>query len=163
MRCIGVILLLALAPVSAGVAEIPGQAAIASAHPLATQAGMEVLREGGNAFDAAIAVTAALGVVEPYSSGIGGGGFWLIHRARDGRQVVVDGREVAPAHVSRDGYLDGAGRPLRSSIDGPRAAAIPGVAAGIAHLAKNYGRLPLSRTLAPAIGLARAGFRVSPR
>ena len=161
MRCVGLFLILALGPVSAGVAEIPGQAAIASAHPLATQAGMEVLREGGNAFDAAIAVTAALGVVEPYSSGIGGGGFWLIHRARDGRQVVVDGREVAPAHVSRD--LDGAGRPLRSSIDGPRAAAIPGVAAGIAHLAKNYGRLPLSRTLAPAIGLARAGFRVSPR
>ncbi len=164
MRCIGLILLLAFGPVSAGAVEAPGQAAIASADPLATEAGMQVLREGGNAFDAAIVVSAALGVVEPYSSGIGGGGFWLLHRASDGRQVVVDGREVAPAAAGPGMYLDGAGRPIpRSSIDGPRAAAIPGVAAGIAHLAKNYGRLPLSRTLAPAIGLARDGFRVSPR
>lgn len=164
MRCVGLIFLLALGAVSAGAAETPGQAAIASAHPLATEAGMEVLRQGGNAFDAAIAVTAALGVVEPYSSGIGGGGFWLLHRASDGRQVALDGREVAPGAARRGMYLDGAGRPIpRSSIDGPRAAAIPGVAAGIAHLAKDHGRLPLSRTLAPAIGLARAGFRVSPR
>lgn len=164
MRCAGFVLLLVLGPVSAGAAETPGQAAIASAHPLATEAGMEVLREGGNAFDAAIAVTAALGVVEPYSSGIGGGGFWLLHRASDGRQVVVDGREAAPGAAGRGVYLDGAGRPIpRSSIDGPRAAGIPGVPAGIGHLAKNYGRLPLSRTLAPAIGLARDGFRVSPR
>lgn len=164
MRCVGLIFLLALGAVSAGAAETPGQAAIASAHPLATEVGMEVLRRGGNAFDAAIAVTAALGVVEPYSSGIGGGGFWLLHRASDGRQVALDGREVAPGAARRGMYLDGAGRPIpRSSIDGPRAAAIPGVAAGIAHLAKDHGRLPLSRTLAPAIGLARGGFRVSPR
>lgn len=164
MRCAGLILLLALGPVSAGAAETPGQAAIASAHPLATEAGMEVLREGGNAFDAAIAMTAALGVVEPYSSGIGGGGFWLLHRASDGRQVVVDGREAAPGAAGRGMYLDGAGRPIpRSSIDGPRAAAIPGVAAGIAHLAHSHGRLPLTRTLAPAIRLARDGFRASPR
>ncbi len=162
IRCIGLILV--LGAVSAGAAETPGQAAIASAHPLATEAGMEVLRAGGNAFDAAIAVTATLGVAEPYSSGIGGGGFWLLHRASDGRQVVVDGREAAPAIVKHDEYLDSAGRPIpRSSIDGPRAAAIPGVAAGIAHLAKNYGRLPLSRTLAAAIRLARDGVRVSPR
>ncbi|MEW8500684.1 MAG: gamma-glutamyltransferase, partial [Candidatus Thiodiazotropha taylori] len=74
----------------------PVQAAIASAHPLATQAGHEILRMGGNAFDAAVAVTAVLAVVEPYSSGLGGGGFWLLHRASDGFQTMLDGRERAP-------------------------------------------------------------------
>src|SRR4029453_10263937 len=71
-------------------------AAIASAHPLATAAGHEALKRGGNAFDAGVAVSAGPGVVEPYSSGLGGGGFWLLHRARDGFQVMVDARETAP-------------------------------------------------------------------
>ncbi|MBL8538852.1 MAG: gamma-glutamyltransferase, partial [Betaproteobacteria bacterium] len=70
------------------------QAAIASAHPLATRAGEQVLAAGGNAFDAAVAVSAALAMVEPFGSGLGGGGFWLLHRASDGFEVVVDGREV---------------------------------------------------------------------
>src|SRR5690606_2937567 len=87
-------------------AETPPQAAIASAHPLATEAGVQILNEGGNAFDAAIAVSAALAVVEPYSSGVGGGGFYLIHHARDGRQVMVDARETAPAAAHRRMYLD---------------------------------------------------------
>ena len=81
-------------------------AAVASAHPLATQAGMEILEAGGNAFDAAVAVSAALAVVEPYSSGLGGGGFWLLRRARDGLQVMIDGREEAPQSATRDMYLD---------------------------------------------------------
>ncbi len=157
------LLLLAIAPASALAVEGPGRAAVASAHALATEAGMEAMRKGGNAFDAAVAVTAALGVVEPYSSGIGGGGFWLLHRASDGYQVVLDGREVAPAAARRDLYLDGSGRPVpRRSIDGPLAAAIPGVASGLARLANRYGRLPLAHSLAPAIRLAREGFRVSP-
>ncbi len=163
-RALWCALLLLLGPAPAGGAEGPGQAAVASAHARATDAGLEVLREGGNAFDAAIAVTAALGVVEPYSSGIGGGGFWLLHRASDGRQVVLDGREIAPTLASRDMFIESARGPLsRRSIDGPLAAAIPGVPAGLAHLAKQYGRLPLARSLAPAIRLARAGFPVSPR
>jgi len=73
-------------------AATPPAAAIASAHPLATAAGFEVLDAGGNAFDAAVAVGAALAVVEPYGSGLGGGGFWLLHRATDGFQVMLDGR-----------------------------------------------------------------------
>ena len=77
-------------------AERPGQSAMASAHYLATEAGHEILAAGGNAFDAAIAVSSTLAVVEQTSSGIGGGGFWLLHRAADGRQVMVDGREQRP-------------------------------------------------------------------
>ena len=82
------------------------QYAVASAHPLATKAGMQILKQGGNAFDAAVTVSAVLAVVEPYSSGMGGGGFWLLHQARDNRQVMIDGREKAPGAAHRDMYLD---------------------------------------------------------
>ena len=85
------------------------QAAIASAHPLATQVGINILRQGGNAFDAAAAITASLAVVEPYSSGLGGGAFWLIHRSSDNKQVMIDGREKAPMRSTHDMYLDKAG------------------------------------------------------
>ncbi|MEL7400269.1 MAG: gamma-glutamyltransferase, partial [Pseudomonadota bacterium] len=87
----------------------PKQAAIASAHPLSTQAGMDILNQGGNAFDAAIAVAASLGVVEPYSAGIGGGGFWLIYQADKDRYTFIDAREKAPAAAYRDYYLDASG------------------------------------------------------
>ena len=141
-------------------AERPPQAAIASANAYATDAGMEILAAGGNAFDAAVAVSATLGLVEPESSGLGGGGFMLLHVAKDGRDVFVDAREVAPGAATRDMYLDADGDVVpRASIDGARAAAIPGLPAGLDHLAEKYGRLPLSRTLAPAIRLARAGWK----
>ncbi len=141
--------------------ERPGQAAVASAHPLATEAGLEIFAAGGNAFDAAVAVTAALAVVEPYSSGLGGGGFWLLHRAADGREVFLDGRETAPAAAHRDMYLSEDGQVIPGlSMNGPLSAAIPGVPAALDHLARHYGRLPLERTLAPAIRLAREGFPV---
>ena len=139
----------------------PPQQAVASAHPLATAAGMEILAAGGNAFDAAVAVSAALAVVEPYSSGIGGGGFWLLHRARDGRQVMLDGRERAPRAAHRDLYLDESGEVVPGlSMDGPLAAAIPGEPAALAHLAEHYGQVPLATSLAPAIRLAETGFEV---
>ena len=141
----------------------PPAAAVASAHPLATQAGIDILSAGGNAFDAAIAVSAALAVVEPYGSGLGGGGFWLLHRAADGQQVMLDGRERAPMAATRDMYLDGTGRFVPDlALNGPLAAGIPGMPAALAHLAAHYGRLPLSRSLAPAIALARDGFEVDP-
>ena len=146
-------------------AAAPGRegAAIASAHPLATEAGYRILAEGGNAFDAAIAVGAALAVVEPYSSGLGGA-MQQPEAAADNRQVMVDARETAPAAATAEMFKDGEGR-VRSgaTLDGGKAAAIPGVPAGLVHLAREYGRLPLARTLAPAIALAREGFAVDPR
>ncbi len=150
-----------LAFLTAWAAERPPAAAVASAHPLATEAGLEILRVGGNAFDAAVAVGAVLGVVEPYGSGLGGGGFWLLHRAVDGFEVMIDARERAPLAARRDMYLDARGEVIPSlSIDGPLAAAVPGQPAALAHVARHYGRLPLTRTLAPAIRLAREGFEV---
>lgn len=139
----------------------PGKAAIATAHFLATEAGHEILEQGGNAFDAAVAVSAALAVVEPTSSGIGGGGFWLLHRASDGFQVMVDGREHAPAAAHRDMYLDDEGKVNRDlAVNGPLAGGIPGEIAGFGHIARHYGRLPLSVSLQPAIRIAREGFEV---
>jgi gamma-glutamyltranspeptidase / glutathione hydrolase len=155
---LGTILLIAVA--LPGHAKLPA-AAIASAHPLATEAGFAVLDQGGNAFDAAVAVSAALAVVEPHGSGMGGGGFWLLHQADSGRNVMIDGRETAPGAASRDMYLDNRGQVVRDwAINGPSAAAIPGQPAALAHLASRYGRLPLATSLAPAIKLAREGFAV---
>lgn len=140
--------------------ERPGHAAIASAHKLATQAGFEVLAEGGNAFDAAIAVASTLSVVEPQSSGIGGGGFFLLHRASDGRDVMVDARETAPAAVKQSQYLKPDGTPNRdTALYGPLAAGIPGEPAALVWLAAHYGKLPLGKSLAPAIRIAREGFQ----
>jgi gamma-glutamyltranspeptidase/glutathione hydrolase len=139
-------------------------AAIATAHPLATAAGYETLKRGGNAFDAAVAAAAVLGVVEPYSSGLGGGGFWLLHRASDGHEVMVDARETAPAGVTPEQYRDRHGKPIPGATrQGGLAVAVPGAAAALAHVAARYGRLTLAQSLAPAIRHARAGFPVDVR
>lgn len=135
------------------------QGAVASAHPLATQAGMDILNAGGNAFDAAVATAAVLAVVEPYSAGMGGGGFWLLHDAETQKNIFVDAREKAPLKAHRDMYLDKQGNIIpKLSINGPMAAGIPGQAAAFAHLAEKYGQLPLSNTLSAAIKLANTGF-----
>jgi gamma-glutamyltranspeptidase/glutathione hydrolase len=141
-------------------ASTPAANAIASAHPLATSAGIEVLQQGGNAFDAAVTVTAVLAVVEPYSSGIGGGGFYLLHRQRDNYQTMLDAREKAPLAASSDMYLDEKGKLTKDSMEGPLSAGIPGIPAALVHLAQHYGNLPLTQTLAAAIKLAREGFVV---
>ncbi len=141
--------------------SVPGKAAIASAHYLATEAGHEILAQGGNAFDAAIAVSSTLAVVEPTSSGIGGGAFWLIHRAEDGFETMIDAREQAPGAAHKDMYLDAEGNVVRDlAVNGPLAGGIPGEIAGLEHLANNYGRLPLAVSLQPAIRIAREGFAV---
>ncbi|MGH8213653.1 MAG: gamma-glutamyltransferase [Rhodanobacteraceae bacterium] len=145
-------------------ARRPGHAAVASAHKLATEAGLEVMREGGNAFDAAIAVAATLSVVEPQSSGIGGGGFFLLHRASDGKDVMLDAREAAFTGASSKLYEDADGKPDRDkSINGPLAAGIPGEPAALVYLSQHYGKLPLSKSLAPAMRVAREGFQPDDR
>jgi gamma-glutamyltranspeptidase/glutathione hydrolase len=142
-------------------ADQPGKAAIASAHYMATEAGHEILAKGGNAFDAAVAVSAVLAVLEQTSSGIGGGAFWVLHRASDGFETMIDGREMAPAAASTNMYLNADGTVNRDlALNGPLAAAIPGEIAGLEHLAVNYGRLSLSDSLQPAIRIAREGFPV---
>ncbi len=147
-----------------GCANAPGRNAIASADPLATAAGMEVLNSGGNAFDAAVAVAATLGVVEPSSSGFGGGGFFLLYLADSDEYRFIDAREMAPAASSRDMYLDAAGNPVKgATTSGPLAAGIPGEPAGMIHLAENYGSMPLAELLAPAIQHAEQGFQMNRR
>ena len=133
---------------------------VASAHPLATQAGEEVLKQGGNAIDAAVATTLAISVVEPFSAGIGGGGFAIV---KVGNQVeTLDFRERAPKQASRNMYLDAQGkvRP-NASLEGHLAAGVPGTISGLAAAHRKYGKLPWRMVVAPAIKLAREGFNVS--
>jgi len=140
------------------------QSAVVTAHQIATRTGLEILKKGGNAFDAAAAITASLAVVEPYGSGLGGGGFWLLHRSADNKQVVLDGREMAPMRSRKDMYLDKDGNILSDlSLNGPMAAGIPGVVAGIDYLVTHYGQLSLQDILAPAIQQAKNGFIVTER
>ncbi len=135
------------------------RAAIASAYPLASKAGEEILAAGGNAFDAAVAVSAALAVVEPSSSGLGGGGFYLLHRQSDGFEIMLDARERAPGAATRDMYLDPSGNPIPgASVATALASGIPGEPAALDVLARKYGKLPLKQSLQPAIRLAREGF-----
>ncbi len=148
---------------TAPAAHPPG-AAVASAHTLASEAGIDMLRQGGNAFDAAVAVSAVLSVVEPISSGLGGGGFFLLHDAKTGKDIFIDARETAPASATPEVYLDEKGEFNRDrATNGPWSAGIPGLPAGLVHVASNYGRLPLKTSLAPAIRIAREGFPVYER
>ncbi len=142
-------------------ADGPGRAALATPHPAATAAAREVLEQGGNAFDAAIAISAALAVVEPYGSGLGGGGFFLLRQpGNPAAYRFIDARERAPGRATADMYLkDGKEQP-GLSINGPLAAAIPGLPAALDELAARYGKLPLKNALAPAIRLANQGFAV---
>jgi len=135
-----------------------------SAHPLASEAGLAVLKQGGNAVDAAAATALAISVVEPFSAGIGGGGFLLLRRAETGTVQALDFRERAPKRATRDMYLDKQGkvRP-RASLDGHLAAGIPGTVAGLYTVHREYGKLPWATVVAPAIALAENGFPVSSR
>jgi gamma-glutamyltranspeptidase/glutathione hydrolase len=135
--------------------------AVATAHPLASEVGRRILEAGGNAFDATVAVSAALAVVEPYGSGLGGGGFFLLREAGDpAGHIFLDARERAPAAATPDMYQRDGKIQRELSLNGPLAAAIPGTPAALVELAEKRGRLPLKTTLAPAIALARDGFAV---
>lgn len=140
------------------------QIAVSTAHPLATRAGIQILQQGGNAFDAAVAVSAALAVVEPAGSGLGGGGFWLLHRTSDGFEVMVDGREKAPLAANETMFQDDEGQVIAGlSKNGALSAAIPGLPAALVHISKTYGKLELKETLKPAIQYAENGFRIGER
>ncbi len=131
---------------------------VVAAHPKAAEAGTAILAAGGNAFDAAAATALTLGVVEPGSSGFGGGGFFLLYIAKDDRYIMIDARETAPALVGH-----GKVYATHSSIDGPVSAGVPGLPAGIDRMVRHYGRLSLAKITAPAIRLANTGFTVTPR
>jgi gamma-glutamyltranspeptidase/glutathione hydrolase len=138
---------------------------VAAAHPLAAEAGRQILRRGGSAVDAAIAVQAVLGLVEPQSSGIGGGAF-LMHWDQDRKQIeAYDGRETAPASVGPDLFLKPDGQPLgfREAFTGGRSVGVPGVIAMLAMAHEKHGKLPWTDLFAPAITLAEKGFPVSAR
>jgi gamma-glutamyltranspeptidase/glutathione hydrolase len=143
-------------------AAVSPEAAVATAHPLASQAAAEILRAGGNAADAAAAAAFVLSVVENESSGIGGGGVALVWIERERRVRVLDFREVAPAASFRDMFLrDGKPDPGLSRRGG-LAVGVPGAVKGYAELARRFGRLPLSRLVEPAARLAERGFRAAP-
>lgn len=138
---------------------------IAAANPLAVEAGLVILRAGGSAVDAAIAVQAVLGLVEPQSSGIGGGAFMLHYDARTGDVAAYDGREVAPQGATPDLFLDAAGQPLPfpDAVRSGRSIGVPGAVAMLELAHREHGRLAWSRSWQPAIDLATRGFPVPPR
>jgi gamma-glutamyltranspeptidase/glutathione hydrolase len=133
---------------------------VASSEPLASEVGVQILREGGNAVDAAVAVGFALAVTHPVAGNIGGGGFMLI-RLASGEAVVVDYREAAPAAASRNMYVNSNGEIVpHASTVGVLSAGVPGTVAGLALAEEKYGKLGLARVIAPAVHLARDGFEV---
>ena len=138
--------------------------AVSAADPRAQEAGEQILRQGGSATDAAIAVMLALTVVEPQSSGIGGGGF-MVRGAADGTVTSYDGRETAPAGATPDWFLDENGEvpPFRDSVRSGLSVGVPGNLALAAKAHAEHGKLPWAELFAPAIALARDGFRVNPR
>nr|WP_309593168.1 gamma-glutamyltransferase [Moraxella osloensis] len=135
---------------------------VASEQGLATQVGLDILKQGGNAIDAAVAVGFALAVVLPNAGNIGGGGFMVLHDDKTGKDVAIDFREIAPAKASRDMYLDSQGNVIDGkSLFTHDASGVPGTVAGMEYALKKWGTMPLSKVLEPAIKLADKGFIVS--
>jgi gamma-glutamyltranspeptidase/glutathione hydrolase len=135
--------------------------AVASVDPLASQAAIRVLQRGGNAVDAAVAAAAVLGVTEPYSCGIGGGGFMVIYRASDGSVATIDGREKAPAAMRPDSFMEnGAPLAFNDARWSGLSVGVPGTVRGWDEALRRYGTMSLARLLAPSIEVARNGFQV---
>jgi gamma-glutamyltranspeptidase/glutathione hydrolase len=140
---------------------------VVSVHHLAADAGLSILKQGGNAVDAAVATGFALAVVHPFAGNLGGGGFMLI-RNHDGKSTFLDYRETAPLAATRNMYLDAKGNVIpetssESSVLGYRSIAVPGSVAGLVYAEKKYGKLGLARVMAPAIKLATDGFELTPQ
>src|SRR5262245_14220905 len=138
---------------------------VVAANPLAAQAGLDILRQGGNAVDAAIAVQMVLTLVEPQSSGIGGGGFLLYFDGKSHSLTAYDGRETAPAVATADMFLHADGTPMEfeEAVVGGLSVGVPGVSRMLEYVHRERGRLPWSQLFGPAIKLAEEGFAVSPR
>ena len=134
-------------------------AAVASAEPQASAVALSVLRSGGNAVDAAVALAFALAVTHPSAGNLAGGGFMLL-RTATGENVAIDYRETAPAAASRDMYLDAAGNLSNASVLGARAAGVPGTVAGLRLAHERYGKTPWAELVQPAVMLARDGHRI---
>ncbi|NJR15870.1 MAG: gamma-glutamyltransferase [Calothrix sp. CSU_2_0] len=140
------------------------QGMVTSANPLASDAGLQMLKKGGNAVDAAVATTFAISVVEPFSAGIGGGGFLLIHQGKTGKIEALDFRERAPIKASRNMYLDAQGKVRENlSTNGHLAVGTPGTVAGLYEVHRKYGKLPWREVVQPAITLAQDGFILAPK
>ncbi|MCX8091818.1 MAG: gamma-glutamyltransferase [Verrucomicrobiae bacterium] len=157
---VAVALALAGAPLLRAESDLPRRGMVASGHPLATQAGLNVLKSGGNAIDAAVAVGLTLGVVDGYNSGIGGGCFLLI-RLANGKFVAIDGRETAPAAATRELFVREGRADTRLSQTGPLAVAVPGQLAAFDDALRRYGRRKLKQLILPAAELAETGFIVN--
>jgi gamma-glutamyltranspeptidase/glutathione hydrolase len=136
------------------------KAMVVAQEDLAAEVGVSVLRSGGNAVDAAVAVGFALAVTHPFAGNIGGGGFMLIRMA-DGRTTFIDFREKAPSAATHDMYLNASGVPTADSVVGWRAAGVPGTVRGFELANKKYGRKPWAELVKPAVALAANGFPVS--
>ena len=135
---------------------------VASEQELATQIGVNILKAGGNAVDAAVAVGFALAVVLPNAGNIGGGGFMMVHNAKSGKDIALDFREMAPKGASRDMYVDTSGKVIDGkSLYTHYAVGVPGTVAGLTHALSRWGSMPLSQVMAPAIELAAKGYPVS--
>src|SRR5690606_12987863 len=132
------------------------QGAVTSAEAAASDIGLAILKQGGNAVDAAVAVGFALGVTHPTAGNMGGGGFLMV-RLPSGEVAAIDYREVAPQGASRDMYLDEKGEVGTRGRVGPLAAGIPGVVAGLAHAHRKFGKLPWAEVVRPSVALARDG------
>ncbi|MFO0812333.1 MAG: gamma-glutamyltransferase [Gemmatales bacterium] len=152
--------------------EVPGSlptavrhktAMVAAAHPLAAKIGSDILQAGGNAIDATVAVQMALTVVEPQSSGIGGGCFLVYYDAKTKKTHCIDGREETPTGASREAFLTSNGRVVKDAITGCRAAGVPGTVAGMYLAHQKWGKLAWKQVLQPAIQLAEGGIGVTPR
>lgn len=137
-------------------------AMVVSAHELASKAGIEIMKKGGNAIDAAVAVGFALAVVFPQAGNIGGGGFMVI-RTREGREAAIDFREKAPYGAYRTMYIDSAGAVTDRSVNGHRSCGVPGTVAGLLEALSLYGTMHLADVIQPAIDLAEKGFVVDSR
>jgi len=139
------------------------QGMVVTAGDQASEAGVEMLRRGGNVVDATVAASFAISVIRPQSTGIGGGGFFLLYLAKNKETIAIDFRERAPLKATRDMFLrDGKAVP-ELSRNGPLAVAVPGLVAGLVEVQKKYGTMSLTEVMAPAIRLAEEGFPIYPQ